>query len=261
MTNKNNHIFIISEKKFSNTNEIIKKICKDFLAHTDEKELYYKKIDNNNYYDYIEYDLYLEDIKIEEIRELKRKFYSISLENAGYKFYVIRNIELLSPIAANSLLKFIEEPPSNTVGIFTCRNSNKVLPTIYSRCEELKSISNINEVEKYLNDNINESMHNFYLKSFFSIDEIKAFIKSKNREIIIDLYLNLKKNLYDNKKVLDYLHQFKKLSYKEIGVLINSLMIDNTIENRQALLEIASNIKFNLSKVLLFNKIINLINK
>ncbi|MGL5640362.1 MAG: hypothetical protein ACRDCD_01765 [Mycoplasmoidaceae bacterium] len=259
MTNKNNHIFIISEKKFSNTNDLIKKICKDFLFHTDEKDLYYKKIDNNNYYDYIEHNLYFEDIKIEEIRELKRKFYSIALENAGYKFYIIRNIELLSTIAANSLLKFIEEPPSNTIGIFTCRNSNKVLPTIYSRCEELRSISNLDEVEKYLNDNINKDMHDFYLKSFFSLDEIKAFVNSKNKDIIIDLYLNLKNNLNDNKKVLDYSAQFKKLSYKEIGILVNSLMIDNTVENKKNLLEIASNIKFNLSKILLFNKIISLI--
>ncbi|MGL5591391.1 MAG: hypothetical protein ACRDCF_01505 [Mycoplasmoidaceae bacterium] len=261
MTNKNNHIFIISEKKFSNTNDLIKKICKDFLAHTDEKELYYKKIDNNNYYDYIEYNLYLEDIKIEEIRELKRKFYSIALENAGYKFYVIRNIELLSAIAANSLLKFIEEPPSNTIGIFTCRNSNKVLPTIYSRCEELKSVSNLDEVEKYLNHNIDNSMHNFYLNSFYSLDEIIAFENSKSKDVIIDLYQNLKNNLNDNKKVLDYLTQFKKLSYKEISILVNSFMIDNTVENKQSLLEVASNIKFNLSKVLLFNRIISLIKR
>ncbi|MGL5246544.1 MAG: hypothetical protein ACRC8C_03185 [Mycoplasmoidaceae bacterium] len=259
MTNKNNHIFIISEKKFSNTNDLIKKICKDFLSSTDEKELYYKKIDNNNYYDYIEYNLYLDDIKIEEIRELKKKFHSIALENAGYKFYVIRNIELLNTTAANSLLKFIEEPPSNTIGIFTCRNSNKVLPTIYSRCEELRSISNLDEVEKYLNHNLDKSIHNFYLKTFFSLDEIKAFVNSKNKDIIINLYKDLKNSLNDNKKVLNYLDQFKKLSYKEIGILVNSLVIDNTFENKQKLLEVAGNVKFNLSKALLFNKIINLI--
>ena len=259
MTNKNNHIFIICEKKFSNTNDLIKKICKDFLSHTDEKELYYKKIDNNNYYDYIEYNLYLDDIKIDEIRELKRKFYSIALENEGYKFYVIRNIELLNTRAANSFLKFIEEPPKNTIGIFTCRNSNKVLPTIYSRCEEQRASSNLNEVEEYLKNNINENMHTFYLESFFSLDEIKIFNECKNKNIIISLYQDLANSLQDNKKVIDNLAQFKKLSYKEISILVHSLIIGNKIENKQKLLEISNNIKFNLSKVLLFNQIINLI--
>ena len=102
-------------------------------------------------------------------------------------------------------------------------------------------------------------MHTFYLESFFSLDEIKILNECKNKNIIISLYQDLANSLQDNKKVIDNLAQFKKLSYKEISILVHSLIIGNKIENKQKLLEISNNIKFNLSKVLLFNQIINLI--
>ncbi len=259
MINANNHVFLISEIKFSNTNDIVKNICKKFLSDSEDKELFYKKIDNNNYYDYIEFNLYLDEIKVDQIREMKKKFYSISLESSGYKFYVIRNIELMTDKIANSLLKFIEEPPSKTIAIFTTRNASKVLPTIYSRCEEIKSQSSLNEVELYLNQNKIESLRGFYFNSFYSIEEIKIFDNSKNKEVIIDIYQNLKKNIDDESKLIKHFEKFKKLSNKEILVLLNSFLINLNLESKQKMLELSNNLKYNLSKALIFNEILNII--
>ncbi|MGL4647330.1 MAG: hypothetical protein ACRCVI_01235 [Mycoplasmoidaceae bacterium] len=259
MINQNNHVFLISEMKFSNTNEIIEMICKAFLDNVDHSELFKRKIANKNYYDYLEFNLYLDELKIETIKEMKKRFFSVSLESAGFKFYVIRNIELLSKKVANSLLKFIEEPAANTIAIFTTKNPNKVLPTIYSRCEEIKSQSNLEEVKRYLKDHHLSDLKNFYLNAFYSLNEIILFQTSKNKNLIIDLYHQLQGAKDDELKLMEFANQFKKLSTKEIAILINGLMSILPFSKKQKLLELLNNLKYNLSKTLIFNEIITLI--
>ena len=48
----------------------------------------------------------------------------------------------MNDYAANSLLKFLEEPESNIYAFLITTNINKILPTIKSRCQVL-SIQNI----------------------------------------------------------------------------------------------------------------------
>ncbi len=54
---------------------------------------------------------------------------------AKWKVYIIDNAEKLIPAAANALLKFIEEPPPNTVWIFISSKKEVMLSTIKSRCQ------------------------------------------------------------------------------------------------------------------------------
>jgi len=63
----------------------------------------------------------------------------------------------MTPQAANTFLKTLEEPPPDTIMILLTTNSNLLLPTIVSRCQEIK-FKNINKetiisyLEKYSND-------------------------------------------------------------------------------------------------------------
>ncbi len=73
-------------------------------------------------------------LKIEQIRDLKRE--------AGYKLFegkkkvwIIEGADKLTPEAANSLLKILEEPPPDVVFILISETEEKLLPTILSRCE------------------------------------------------------------------------------------------------------------------------------
>ena len=43
----------------------------------------------------------------------------------------------MSVSAANSLLKFLEEPASDTVAILMTEQGQRILPTILSRCQVL----------------------------------------------------------------------------------------------------------------------------
>ena len=77
-------------------------------------------------------------IKKEEILSLKEKFKTKSIEGKN-QVYIINNVDTLNSSAANSLLKFLEEPDdTNTIAIFTTTNINSVISTIVSRCQVVR---------------------------------------------------------------------------------------------------------------------------
>lgn len=75
-------------------------------------------------------------IKIDQIRELQRVF-SYRSEGVNPKIYIIDGADKMTVQAANSLLKFLEEPPAPAVGILLSENSRSLLPTIQSRTQRI----------------------------------------------------------------------------------------------------------------------------
>ncbi|WP_139991445.1 DNA polymerase III subunit delta' [Paenibacillus paridis] len=75
-----------------------------------------------------------QSIKIDQIRELQKDF---SYRNSGTKrkVYMIEKADKMTLQAANSLLKFLEEPLSPVVAILITDNGQAVLPTIRSRTQ------------------------------------------------------------------------------------------------------------------------------
>ncbi|WP_284642817.1 DNA polymerase III subunit delta' [Paenibacillus silviterrae] len=73
-------------------------------------------------------------IKIDQIRELQKQF-SYRASASGVKMYIIHEAEKMTVQAANSLLKFLEEPTSQIVAILITENGNALLPTIRSRAQ------------------------------------------------------------------------------------------------------------------------------
>lgn len=73
-------------------------------------------------------------IKIEQIRELQKEF-AYRATASGTKIYVLYHAEKMTVQAANSLLKFLEEPNSRVVAILITENGNALLPTIQSRAQ------------------------------------------------------------------------------------------------------------------------------
>lgn len=74
-----------------------------------------------------------QSIKIDQIRELKRQF-SYRTWATGWKVCIMEQAEKMTMQAANSLLKFLEEPMSSVVVICITDNGQAILPTIRSRC-------------------------------------------------------------------------------------------------------------------------------
>ncbi len=76
-------------------------------------------------------------IKKQQIVDLQHDFQMTAIED-GAKVYIIKNIDLINASAANSLLKFLEEPHDNIYAILTTDNIASCLPTIISRTQTIK---------------------------------------------------------------------------------------------------------------------------
>ncbi len=86
-------------------------------------------------------DLYLinpdgASIKIDQIRGLQRVF-SYRSESKNPKVYIIDHADTMTNQAANSLLRFLEEPPIPAVAILIAENVQALLPTIQSRSQRV----------------------------------------------------------------------------------------------------------------------------
>ena len=73
-------------------------------------------------------------VGIEQIRDLKREA-SYPPYEARWKVFVIEDAEAMRAEAANSLLKVLEEPASQSVIILISESASAVLPTIVSRSQ------------------------------------------------------------------------------------------------------------------------------
>jgi DNA polymerase III subunit delta' len=94
----------------------------------------------------------MESIKIEDIRFLLGRAHLMAFE-AKTKVFIIRNIELMTPEAANALLKTLEEPGANTLMILTTSVPEANLDTVKSRCHIVKFFpSSVNRMAKFLAD-------------------------------------------------------------------------------------------------------------
>ena len=96
------------------------------------------RIENENYTDMIIIDGSSSTIKKEHIDNIQERFSMSALEDRGIKIYIINRIENATTEAVNSLLKFLEEPTSDIYAIITTANINNVLPTIISRCMNVR---------------------------------------------------------------------------------------------------------------------------
>ncbi|WP_353471654.1 DNA polymerase III subunit delta' [Salipiger sp. H15] len=76
-------------------------------------------------------------ITVEEVRALKR-FFSLSAADGGRRVVIVDSADEMNPNAANAILKLLEEPPVNTVLLLVSHQPSRLLPTIRSRCRELR---------------------------------------------------------------------------------------------------------------------------
>ena len=92
-------------------------------------------------------------IKREDIDVLINSIYNKPYE-ANRKVYILKDAHLMTPRAANGFLKTLEEPPGDSGMILLTINSNLLLPTIVSRCQEVK-FRNVSKetIKLYLKDN------------------------------------------------------------------------------------------------------------
>ncbi len=76
-------------------------------------------------------------IKIEQVRELRKRFRFRPFEGK-FRVVIIQEAQKLLEAAANALLKMLEEPPKGNVFILLTPEPQMLLPTIVSRCCQVR---------------------------------------------------------------------------------------------------------------------------
>ena len=77
------------------------------------------------------------EITVDEARKLK-SFFTLSAVDGGRRVVIVDAADELNQSAANALLKLLEEPPAGAVLLLVCHQPSRLLPTIRSRCRELR---------------------------------------------------------------------------------------------------------------------------
>lgn len=176
--------------------EMIMSFVKKVLSNGDKNIS--KRIDDGNYSElkHIFPDGQL--IKKEQLEELQKSFSTMSLEN-DKRFYIIHDAEKLNVAAANSLLKFLEEPSDGIIAILLTNNINLMLKTIVSRCQILTFSKN--KVEDYIKFNQITSDITLH-KLFFTIWKNKDELNEYHRNFV--------------KKVIEFINYYEKNKLKTI---------------------------------------------
>lgn len=76
-------------------------------------------------------------ITVDEVRKLKN-FFALSATEGGRRVVIVDAADEMTSSAANALLKVLEEPPAKTTLLLVCHQPSRLLPTVRSRCRELR---------------------------------------------------------------------------------------------------------------------------
>jgi DNA polymerase III subunit delta' len=138
-------------------------------------------------------------IKKHQILELQEEFSKTGVESKQ-KVYMIVHADRITVNAANSLLKFLEEPHQQTYAILISEQVQKILPTILSRCQILTftPLSPKHLIEKLIADGVEPSAAPLLAQLTNNIEE--ALELSQNdwfaqaQKIVVKLYEVLRRN-------------------------------------------------------------------
>lgn len=265
---KLSHAYLIDENGSNGALAFIKEFIKEILYEEnkdvlDEFELMnlYKRIDDGNYPEIKIIEPDGQYIKKGQVIALQQEFSRKSIEGSR-RIYIIRDCDKMKAEAANSMLKFLEEPDNNIVAIMTTNNYNSVLKTIISRCQIIKLVGN--------NDNIDDSVYKemaldfIYNLEMSGLDTVlkigdifsdKGFLKDREKvsmllDKMIDLYYYILKltsgiNLDDS---LNWVDKLKTISDKNKQ--------EEIISKIDYLIQVKERVKYNVNINLLIDALI-----
>ncbi len=119
----------------ANDKNLLISLAKDFTKEI-VGSAFSERIDNETLLDFKVVRTDKMVIAKEEIKELQTFLRDKPIETTK-KVYIIEEAEKMSNVAANALLKDLEEPGDDVIAILTTTNDDNVLPTLKSRCSVL----------------------------------------------------------------------------------------------------------------------------
>lgn len=153
-SNRISHAYIIQLKNYGDDFVLVKSFVKAILCKEKRKVSEFSDcklcnicnlIDNDNYPDLCVIEPEGKEIKKSQLVGLQKEFNNKSLLD-NKRIYILKEADKLNESAANTILKFLEEPSDDIVAILVTTNRYKMLETILSRCQVLSIDSKGKEI-------------------------------------------------------------------------------------------------------------------
>lgn len=169
-------------------------------------------------------------IGVDDIREQINDTIVVRPYSSPYKVYIVDEAQKMTTQAQNALLKTIEEPPSYAVIVLLTTSSEAFLPTILSRCVQLK-LKPLRDsvVREYLKENQGVSDTDADIYAAFARGNLGKAVQIASSEDFRNMYqevLHLLKHIRDMdiSELLDYIRKLKEDSVDIQEVLDFMLM-------------------------------------
>lgn len=209
-------------------------------------------------------------IKIEQIRYLQEKIAEKPV-TSNKKVYIIKECDMMTREAANSLLKTLEEPPIYATIILITDNESKLLATIKSRCTKIvfNPLSE-EDIKEYFQNNYSDKEFNLtnnmikqcqgsigkllkIQEEQESYDQVEKIIDSIKSENITYIWKNADVLYQAKEKILDLLDYMNIIFYNKITLEkdVNCIKAVNIIEEAKKRITANSNYDMTIDNLLL----------
>ncbi|MBB5183817.1 hypothetical protein [Catenisphaera adipataccumulans] len=124
-----------------------------------------------------------ERIKKKDIAALQRFFEETGV--SAHRLYILEDFDQATPDAANSLLKFLEEPQPGIIGILIADEKANVLPTIQSRCQWLPfRPASVRQIRRNLEQVMDAEDAEILAQSGYSQEQAEALVGENEYRIL-----------------------------------------------------------------------------
>ncbi|WP_062051198.1 DNA polymerase III subunit delta' [Bacillus sp. JCM 19034] len=166
-----------------------------------------------------------QSIKKHQIEHLQKEFAYRGVESIK-KVYIVEDADKMTASAANSILKFLEEPNGATLAILMTEQGKNILPTIQSRSQLLSFAPLARDpfIHLIVNEGISKTNAHLLASLTTSFEQVKVFVEddwiAQARSVVIQLM----EELYDRPSQLlftiqeKWLGTFKEKAQQEIGL-------------------------------------------
>lgn len=253
--NKLSHAYLVESRDCPNKKQIIDRFVEMLYSANSSEIISMQTIKNDGNYLEISSDS-SSMIKKDQILDIQEKFMTKSL-NQKCRIYVIYDADKLNKQAANSLLKFLEEPEENIIGILVADNRYKVLETIRSRCQILSLINTNYSIPDYSIDFINNFISMLEKKKLHAIAYLQTvtdnqfYTKEQWNEIFY-----LVEYIYENALRYKYGVKFDDNFIDIISLIASSNTTNTLLKKITVLNNQIEKLEYNLNLSLMFDQFV-----
>lgn len=175
-------------------------------------------------------------IKKAQIKMLQEEFFKSGVESKK-KIYILNHADRMTTSAQNSLLKFLEEPNSETTAILITEQVQQILPTILSRCQILsfKPFTPQIFITKLIENGVDKETAPLIAQITNNVDEGLALSKddwfAQAQNLVVKLYEMLNRSSLEALFSLqeNWFEHFKEKEQMDLGLNLFLLLLKDLI--------------------------------